>query len=70
MVSQSFSVVRLDEELYLFKDVVDHIIDLLGRHRPGMLGSLDNVQIKGLDVAGQRILTGKRWCQAKVQWNR
>lgn len=59
MVSQWFSVVGWDEELYLFKDVVDHIINLFGRHCPGMLCGLDDVPIKGLDVVGQRILTGQ-----------
>lgn len=49
-----------DEELYLVKDVIDHLINLLRRHRFGVLGCLYDIRAKGLDVQSQRILGGRQ----------
>ena len=50
------SVVVRDGEVYLYKDVIDHLINLLIRHGFGILCHFDDILAKSLDIECQHVL--------------
>lgn len=59
-VSDHLSVVVRNEEVYLCEDVIDHLIDLPGRHSLGILCGLNDIRAKSLYISGKRILRLRR----------
>ena len=55
-VSVRFSVVVRDKEVYLCKDVINHFINVFGRHGLGIFHSFDDIRAKSLDASGKRVL--------------